>query len=186
MTQKQWKFCLAYIETGNASEAYRRAYNAGNMKPETVKRKAAELMENGNITATIDRLRKEAASLVVASEARVIEELARIGLIDPGRLFADDGSLLPIKKMPAEVRAAIASVEIEEIDADGKVIGRVKKIKLWDKNSAADKLLRHFGSYERDNKQRANVFDGVSRETIKEIVGKLREASGQTEPRDGH
>lgn len=101
-------------------------------------------------------------------------------------MFDDDGSLLPIKQMPAEVRAAIASVEIEEINADGKVIGRVKKIKLWDKNSAADKLLRHFGSYERDNKQRASVFDGVSRETLKEIVGKLREASGQSEPRDGH
>ncbi|MBK7017562.1 MAG: hypothetical protein IPH39_18880 [Sulfuritalea sp.] len=64
-------------------------------------------------------------------------ELARIGLFDPGELFAEDGSLLPIKNMPPEVRAAIASIEVEEIDADGKVIGRVKKVKLWDKNSAA-------------------------------------------------
>ena len=28
LTQKQENFCLAYIETGNASEAYRKAYNA--------------------------------------------------------------------------------------------------------------------------------------------------------------
>jgi len=36
-TQKQENFCLAYIECGNASEAYRRAYDAEYMKPETVR-----------------------------------------------------------------------------------------------------------------------------------------------------
>jgi phage terminase small subunit len=42
LTQRQEKFCLAYIETGNASESYRRAYNAENMKPVTINRKAKE------------------------------------------------------------------------------------------------------------------------------------------------
>lgn len=36
LTPKQETFCLAYIETGNASEAYRQAYDAENMKPDTV------------------------------------------------------------------------------------------------------------------------------------------------------
>ena len=58
LTAKQEAFCLAYIETGNASEAYRMAYDASNMKPETVNRKAAELMNNGKITARVDELRK--------------------------------------------------------------------------------------------------------------------------------
>ena len=49
---KQEKFCQLYIELGNASEAYRQAYNASKMKPETIKRKAQELLENGTITAT--------------------------------------------------------------------------------------------------------------------------------------
>ena len=35
LTPKQEAFCLAYMETGNASEAYRRAYDADNMKPAT-------------------------------------------------------------------------------------------------------------------------------------------------------
>lgn len=39
LTQKQEAFALAYFETGNASEAYRRAYNAENMKPESINRK---------------------------------------------------------------------------------------------------------------------------------------------------
>jgi len=58
VTPKQEAFCLAYIETGNASEAYRRAYNAENMKPETVNRKAKDLLDNGKITARLAELRE--------------------------------------------------------------------------------------------------------------------------------
>ena len=58
MTPKQEAFCLAYIETGNASEAYRRAYNAENMKPETVNRKAKDLLDNGKIRARLAELRE--------------------------------------------------------------------------------------------------------------------------------
>lgn len=174
LTQKQELFCLAYIETGNASEAYRQAYNTAKMKPETINEAASRLIADRKVTTRIGELRQAVAVKVVATEARVIEELARIGLFDPGELFAEDGSLLPIKNMPPEVRAAIASIEVEEIDADGKVIGRVKKVKLWDKNSAADKLLRHLGAYERDNRQRLGVLSDLPRGVLQGIVDRLR------------
>ena len=45
LTIKQENFCQVYVETGNASEAYRRAYDAKNMKSETVRRTAKELPE---------------------------------------------------------------------------------------------------------------------------------------------
>ncbi|GAB1667309.1 hypothetical protein Mh1961_05290 [Mannheimia haemolytica] len=61
LTPTQEAFCLAYIETGNASEAYRQAYEAEEMKPETVHRKAKELMDNGKITARIEELKAEHA-----------------------------------------------------------------------------------------------------------------------------
>lgn len=59
LTVKQSDFCLFYIETGNASEAYRRAYDAENMKPETVNRRAFDLMENSKIKARIEALQVE-------------------------------------------------------------------------------------------------------------------------------
>lgn len=59
LTMKQEAFCQAYIETGNASEAYRKAYAAENMKPETVNRKAKELYDIGKITARIKELQGE-------------------------------------------------------------------------------------------------------------------------------
>ena len=58
LTAKQEAFCLAYIETNNASEAYRLAYKASKMKPETINRKAAELKNNGKITARLAELRE--------------------------------------------------------------------------------------------------------------------------------
>ena len=60
LTQKQEMFCIAYIETGNASEAYRRAYDCANMKPETINRKAKALLDDGKIAARIAELRAPA------------------------------------------------------------------------------------------------------------------------------
>jgi len=56
LTPKQEKFCQVYIETGNASEAYRQAYNAGNAKESTINRSAAQMFENPKITARLKEL----------------------------------------------------------------------------------------------------------------------------------
>ena len=73
LTIKQDKFCRAFVgpADGNASEAYRTAYNATNMLPSTVNRKAKELMDNGKITARIDQLKAEYADC----NAITIEEI---------------------------------------------------------------------------------------------------------------
>lgn len=73
LTIKQEKFCRAFVgpADGNASEAYRIAYNSEKMKPSTVNRKAKELMDNGKIAATIKSYKEEAA----AQNAITIEEI---------------------------------------------------------------------------------------------------------------
>lgn len=59
LTIKQQNFCHKYMELGNASEAYRQSYGASKMKGSVIKVKASELLNNGNITVTLERLRKE-------------------------------------------------------------------------------------------------------------------------------
>lgn len=59
LTPKQEAFCLAFIETGNASEAYRRSYDAVRMKPESVHRKAKELLGNVKITARLASIHED-------------------------------------------------------------------------------------------------------------------------------
>lgn len=57
LTPKQEKFCLQYLELGNASEAYRAAYSSEKMKPETINRNAKALLENNKITTRLEDLR---------------------------------------------------------------------------------------------------------------------------------
>lgn len=59
LTPKQERFCLLYIELGNASEAYRQSYDCKKMADSTVNRKAKELIDNGKITARIAELQAE-------------------------------------------------------------------------------------------------------------------------------
>lgn len=58
VTEQQEKFAQAFVETGNASESYRRSYNSGKMAPATINRKASELLDNGAVTARIASLRQ--------------------------------------------------------------------------------------------------------------------------------
>jgi phage terminase small subunit len=51
------KFCLAYLETGNASEAYCRAYNAKNSGEATVNVNAKKLLDSTKIALRLKELR---------------------------------------------------------------------------------------------------------------------------------
>ena len=78
-TSKQEKFCITYVtEGGSLSDAYRAAYNCEKMKPESVNRKAAELMANGKISARISELRAEARHNAVVTVEEHFRELARL------------------------------------------------------------------------------------------------------------
>lgn len=77
LTPKQEAFALAYVETGNASEAYRRAYDAGKMKPETVTKRASELLANGEVTGRVQQLQAatvERHEITVDDLIRELEE----------------------------------------------------------------------------------------------------------------
>lgn len=82
LTPKQEAFCLAYIETGNASEAYRRSYSAGRMKPETINRKAKELIDNGKIAARLKELNAKAVSDAVMTRQEALERLSVVARTD--------------------------------------------------------------------------------------------------------
>lgn len=61
LTPKQEAFCRAYMETGNASEAYRASYKAEKMKPESVSRMAFDVLQNLKVTSRLAELREIAA-----------------------------------------------------------------------------------------------------------------------------
>ncbi|HHZ7075516.1 TPA: terminase small subunit [Morganella morganii] len=83
LTVKQEKFCQAYVETGNASEAYRSAYSADKMKAATVNSKAYELLNNGEITVRVAELQQEHRTrhnITVSDLLRELEEARKAAL----------------------------------------------------------------------------------------------------------
>ena len=82
LTSKQSEFCRHVSSGSSLAEAYRKSYDATNMKPSTVRREAHSLMKNPNIATTLDRLQREAEIVVVnktiANRTEVLETLTGI------------------------------------------------------------------------------------------------------------
>lgn len=77
LTPKQEAFALAYVETGNASEAYRRSYKAEKMKPGVIAVKASELLSHGKVSVRVKELQADLAErhkLTVDDLLRELEE----------------------------------------------------------------------------------------------------------------
>lgn len=75
LTAKREAFCLAYMESGNQSEAYRIAFDAENMKAETVHKRASELMANGEVKGRIAELQAQAAERALVTVQSLTQEL---------------------------------------------------------------------------------------------------------------
>ena len=78
LTQKQEAFCLAFVETGNASEAYRRAYRAKKMAEKTVHECASRLLADRKVAARVAALRAKAADQAGLTLETHLEKLAEL------------------------------------------------------------------------------------------------------------
>jgi phage terminase small subunit len=59
LTSKQEAFCQAICDGMSQSDAYRHAYNASKMKPETIQNSAHQLIQNREVTARIKELKSK-------------------------------------------------------------------------------------------------------------------------------
>lgn len=114
LTQKQENFCIAFVETGNASEAYRRSYNAEKMKPDTVTQAASRLLNDSNISARVDELRQPAikkAQITLESHLERLQELS---------LKAEEANQYGAAIKAEEQRGKAAGIYVEKIEHSGK------------------------------------------------------------------
>lgn len=75
LTLKQVRFCRAYIETGNASESYRRAYDADDMSDNAIRVEACRLLQNPNVALTIEKMQAQAVERHLITVDSLIAEL---------------------------------------------------------------------------------------------------------------
>jgi len=83
LTIKQEKFCMVYVETGNASEAYRQAYNAENMKEASINVNASKLIADAKIALRIKELKSghtKRHELTIDDLVEQLEEARKVAL----------------------------------------------------------------------------------------------------------
>lgn len=128
---------------------------------------ASRLSTNVSIEARVAELVHNGAQKAETSVARVLQELSRLGFSDIRRAFDGNGNLLSPTEWDDEFAASVASIEVvtktlpgqadDEMDAQphGGALARkrnakveyVHKIKVWDKNSALEKIAKHLGMF---------------------------------------
>lgn len=78
VTEQQEKFCRVFVETGNASESYRQAYNAKNMGANTIAARASEMLNKSNITVRLQQLRETHQKRHAITVDTLLEKLNRV------------------------------------------------------------------------------------------------------------
>jgi phage terminase small subunit len=143
------------------ADAYREAYpRSKKWKDESVHCNASQLMANTKVVQRVEFLRNRITETGIASAARVLQEVSRLALFDPRKLFNQDGSPKPINELDDDTAAALAGLDVtEEWEGSGDdrvFVGFTKKYKVADKNSALEKLFKHHGLYKEDNAQKTD------------------------------
>jgi phage terminase small subunit len=144
LTIKQEMFSQRYVELGNASEAYRQAYDAERMSPEAIHVEASRMLDNPNVALRIERLLELRLKRHAVTADRAIVEMAKIAFNDIRKAFDENGNLKPIAQFDDDTVASIAGIEVDEL-AGG--LGKTRKIKMADKKAALDSLFKHLGLF---------------------------------------
>lgn len=121
LTAKQEAFAQAVSGGMNQSDAYRSAYDAGNMKAETIHNNAYKLMNDNEVAARVTELKAALATKALWSRERSVQALANIA----------DGS----EAKANEIVAAIKELNLmhgfnapTKVELGGNLIHRIERV----------------------------------------------------------
>lgn len=78
LTVKQEKFAQYVADGMTQADAYRAAFDVGvNTKPETVRKRASELMDNGDVAGTVEELREKLAAKALWTREMSVKALVQ-------------------------------------------------------------------------------------------------------------
>ena len=146
LTPKQEKFAQEVASGKSQADAYRAAFDCAKSKPETIIKRASELMTSGEVSGRVKELQGRSASRAELTAERVLREVSRLAFFDIRKIFNEDGTLKKIWELDDDTAAGIAGIEAIDIGGEGQLMIS-KKFKVADKNAALEKLCKHLGLY---------------------------------------
>lgn len=166
LSVKQEKFCNYYIECGNASEAYRRAYSCSNMKDESINVKAVELLNNGKITVRVKELQEELKRKSDITKAEVLNMLKSF-------MYADIRNFLTIKNgnvifKDSEDWTDEMAMQVESVKQGKEGI----EIKLNGRTWTIQRICKMLG-FDSPQDMNINIVSPMTKEEAKRIIEEL-------------
>lgn len=149
LTSKQELFCKEYLVDLNATQA---AIRAGYSK-RTAGSVGHENLKKPEIESRISELKGQRAEKLDITAERVLEELAKIGFSNAAELRDSWDSLKDWDQLTDEQKSVISEVEVTTTVGESYTSTK-RKVKLYDKLAALEKISRHIGFFEKDNDQK--------------------------------
>jgi hypothetical protein len=134
LTAQQEQFAREYVVDLDAIRACMKVWKFKSRHNASTK--ACHVLKMPKVAALVAELKAAQFKRLDLKADDVLQEFMRLADVDPGKLYDADGSMLPVYKLPIEVRRCISSVEY---DANG-----LPKIKFWSKVDALGMLAKHF------------------------------------------
>lgn len=150
MTELQKRFCEEFIIDCSITNAGKRAGIQG----DNVNITAWQIYQIPEVKDYISELRMGQSERTMVTADKVQAEISRLAFSDIRDYYNEHGYLKLPHELTDDAAAALAGIDIEENFMMGDKIGETKKIKLYDKLSALDKLARRLGMFDADNKIR--------------------------------
>jgi phage terminase small subunit len=142
MTDKQKVFCEEYLIDLNATQA---AIRAG-YSVKTAYSIGEENLKKPEVQREIERLKAQRSRRTGITADRVLQELARIGFVNPMDVIdADDATVRG--SAGADDMAAIASVKVKVIPGKNGDDGFEREVRLHDKVKALELMGKHLGMF---------------------------------------
>ena len=149
LTIKQEKFCNKYLECGNASEAYRYAYDCSKMSDNSVWCNASQLLADTKVAQRLEYLKSHLAEASGITALQIIREHQKIAFSDATRIRNGWMSLKEFESLTDDEKGCIRSVETKQTKRTtpigDEVIDEQVKITCYDKQKALDSIVIMLG-----------------------------------------
>ena len=149
LTIKQERFCNKYLECGNASEAYRYAYDCSKMSDNSVWCNASQLLADTKVAQRLEYLKNHLAEAAGITALQIIREHQKIAFSDATRIRNGWMSLKEFESLTDDEKACIRSVETKQTKRTtpmgDEVIDEQVKITCYDKQKALDSIVNMLG-----------------------------------------
>jgi phage terminase small subunit len=163
LKESHQRFADKYFETLNGTQS---AIYAGYAEA-SARIEASRLLDREDVQTYLQGLRAILDEKTGISQQKVLEEIAKIAFADIRNFYKGDDQLKAITDLDDNEAAALMSVKMyEEYTPDGP-IGMNKEIKMYNKLDGLEKLARHLGMYEKDNRQKDQPITKLQVEIVR-------------------